>query len=253
VADQVETVALSLPADSLVVSMLAGKLLPGSDGNIVIQTPFSAYMFDLNGVLCAGYPVLLPFACTAQAQITDVDKNGNLDLVLGGENTLAVLDYTGANILTNFTGLSPIDSLNIVSGALAGDYDGDGKTEFMGAFSRNRLAIWDDNQRFLPGYPVSFAERSLNLPFIHKASDNVTYAWLPANNGKIYRAAIDSTALIGMDENWYCRYANLARTSSWEGDAPPNQYQTDELFVPGEVYVLPDYDQPGYSGSGFGI
>jgi hypothetical protein len=123
---------------------------------------------------------------------------------------------------------------------LAGDYDGDGKIEYMGAFSRNRLAVFEDNLRLKHGFPVSFYNRSRNLPFIHTASDGDTYAWLPTDNGRIFRTPLSATALDSIDPNWYCKYGNLQRTSSRELGDLENQYETTSLFVPGETYVFPN-------------
>jgi M6 family metalloprotease-like protein len=231
---------LPIPTDSTIVAISIARISPDNAGDIVIQTPFSVFLADLSGNLRNGYPVNIPFYSNSPVSITDVDQNGRFDILLSGENTVEVLDYAGANILTNFTGVPLGDTLNITSGIMAGDYDGDNKSEFMGAFSRNRLAVWNDNQRLMSGFPVSFSDRSRNLPFIHTASDSLVYAWLPTDNGKIYRARLPEASLDGIDANWYCKYANLRRTASREDISPPNQYQTTSLFVPDEVYVFPN-------------
>jgi M6 family metalloprotease-like protein len=234
------TYVLSVPTDSVVVAIAAAKITPSAQGDIVIQTPYSVYLTDLTGNIRNGFPKLLPFYCNSPVSITDIDKNGSFEMLFGGENSFAALDYSGENVLTNFTGLSSADTLNVTSGVISGDYNGDGSMEIMGAFSRNRLAVWDDNQRLMNGFPVSFSDRSRNLPLIHSASDNLVYAWLPTDNGKIYRARLPETALDGIDNNWYCKYANLQRTASREDTPPNNIYQTSSFFVPNEVFVFPN-------------
>jgi len=238
--DSVSSTAIDIPADSVVVAMSGANITPEGGGDLVIQTPFAIYLTDLAGNIRSGFPQSLPFYSNTPVTISDVDINGSFDMLIGGENTFAVFDYSGSNILTNFSGLSSPDTLNLTSGILSGDYDGDGNSEFVGAFSRNRFAAWDDNQRLMSGFPVSYSDRSRNLPFIHTASDNLIYAWLPTDNGKIYRALLPEASLDGIDANWYCKYANLRRTASREDISPPNQYQTSSLFVPDEVYVFPN-------------
>ncbi len=231
---------LSIPPDSSLVALSIAPFSPESEGEILIQTPYSIYLTDLNGQLKTGYPVTLPFLSKSQVTITDTDKNGTLDYIVSGENSFAVYDYAGKNMLTNFSGFAQTDTLGITSGMLAGDFDGDGNTEYIGAFSRNRLAVFEENLRLKSGYPVSFSDRSRNLPFMHKSSDNLTYAWLPTDNGKIFRAPLPESALNAIDPNWYCRFGNLERTSSREADELPNQYESTALFVPGETYVFPN-------------
>lgn len=238
--DSGESYLLAIPRDSIIVAMTGANITPGGGGDLVIQTPYSVYLTDVNGNIRSGYPKSLSFYCNSPVSISDVDRNGIFDILIGGENTFVVLDYSGESIISDLSSLAYADSLGITAGIIAGDYDGDGKNELMGAFSRNRLFVWDDNQRAMNGYPVSFSNRSRNLPFVHTASDGLVYAWIPSDNGKIYRAKLPETAISGIDENWFCKYANLQRTASREDTAPTNIYQTQSLFVPDEVYVYPN-------------
>ncbi len=241
-----EVHALDIPADSTIFSISIAPLLPGSQGDIIIQTPYAVYLTDLAGQAREGYPLILPFFTDSQVTFSDTDKNGTLDYLVSGENTFAVYDHSGGNMLTNFTGVGMEDSLFVTSGILSGDLDGDGRVEYIGAFSRNRLAAFEDNQRYMTGFPTSQSDRSRNLPFVHRASDGNVYAWLATDNGKIYRSALPQEALDGLDPNWYCRFANLQRTSSREAANLPNQYATISFFVPGETYVFPNPLRPIY-------
>jgi hypothetical protein len=230
---------LPVSTDSTIVAMSIAKIIPGTQGEIVLQTPYSVYLTGLTGHNTNGYPKVLPFYCNSPVTISDVDKNGNFDMLLSGENTFAALDYLGDNILTNFAGLATNDSLHVTSGVLAGDFDSDGKIEFMGAFSRNRLVMWDDDLRLMSGFPISFSDRSRNLPFIQTASDSVVYAWVPTDNGKIFRTPLPEMALNAVDEHWFAKYGNLERTASRE-DTSPIIHESSSLFVPSEVYVFPN-------------
>lgn len=240
------TYSLSIPADSAIVAMSVAPIMPSSTGDVIIQTPYSIFITDLTGQIRQGYPILLPFYSNTQVSISDTDKNGTLDFLVSGENSFAVYDFAGKNMLTNFDGFNTTDSLYITSGILSGDLDGDNKTEYIGAFSRNRLAIYEDNLRLKNGYPVSFSDRCRSMPFIHLASDSIAYAWLPTDNGKIFRSPLPETALAGIDNEWYCKNANLQRISAREATELPNDFETTEFFVPGQTYIFPNPLRPIY-------
>ncbi len=244
--DEFSSHPLPIPADSTIIAISIAPVMPSSTGDLIIQTPYSIYITDLTGQIRQDYPILLPFYSNSQVSISDTDKNGTLDILVSGENSFAVYDYAGKNMLTNFEGFNTIDSLYITSGILSGDLDNDGKTEYIGAFSRNRLAVYEDNLRFKSGYPVSFSDRSRNMPFIHKASDDNVYAWLPTDNGKIFRYPLPETALTGIDSQWCCKNANLQRTSYREAADLPNKFETTSFFVPGETYIFPNPLRPIY-------
>jgi len=235
-----ESYALPVDKDSLIVAMSIGSINPGSPGDIVFQTPYAVYLTDLSGNLHSGFPVNLPFASLTQASLSDIDKNGTLDILISGENNFSVYDYAGKSMLPVYSGFPQADNLGIMSGILAGDLDNDGKIELIGAFSRNRMAVFEQNRKFMSGFPVSYSDRSRNMPFIHKASDNKVYAWLPTDNGRIFRKELQVNDDNCLDSQWYCKYANLQRTSSREDSGLPNQFTTNDLFVPAETFLYPN-------------
>lgn len=235
-----QSYTLGIPADSIIVAISIAPILPDSEGDILIQTPYAVYLTDLAGNIRTGYPHGLPFYSNAQVTLTDIDKNGTLDYLVSGENAFTAYDYNGQSMLTSLAGFSTVDSLYICSGVLAQDLDNDGKIEYLGSFSRNRLAVFEDNLRLKNGFPVSFSARSRHLPFIHQASDTIVYVWTPTDNGKIFRTKISSSALDNIDYEWFTKYANLKRTSSRENAPAQNQYETQELFVSKQTYIFPN-------------
>ena len=110
----------------------------------------------------------------------------------------------------------------------------------IGYFKNNRLKIWENDFRDKRGYPVSFAERSRTLPFVAKASDNNWYVYCATDNGSLFRNQLEGEPKFSAAYNWISEYGNLRRTASIEATDLPNQYQTNELFVPGEVYIYPN-------------
>ncbi len=241
-----DTYNLQIAKDSVVVSLLIAKLTPGNAGDVLLQTPYCLYLTGLTGEMRNGYPRQLPFFSNVPAVISDVDRNGILDIVISGENTFSVYDFAGYPLFENFRGLSPADMTGIIGGVLPGNFDYDSKIEFIGNFSRNRLCAWDDNLRMISDFPKSNAQGSRHMPFVHKASDNQVYAWSATDNGMIFRAPLPQASLPGIDQKWYCRYANLGRTASREDTDLPNVFETTKLFVPNEVFVFPNPLSPVY-------
>jgi hypothetical protein len=180
--------------------------------------------------------------------LNDVDKNTYLDILIGGENTFVGLDYNAQVFTSDKLSLNSPDSLGIAAGVLAFDLDGDGKTEYFGNFSRNRLAIWEENFRPKSGFPVSYANRSRSLPLIGMGPDGLVYAYSATDNGRIYRSPLPNANIEDLDMQWFTEYGNLGRKAYRGLPTWDNQYESSSIFVPNEVYIYPNplksiYDQ----------
>ncbi len=234
-----EQFTLPIELDSTIVSISTVKLNHGqSSYNLLVQTLKAVYAFDMQMNLIPGYPYIHDRTCTAPLTIADFDRNNSPDIILGTANGVIVLDASGS--LVGQTELSSPIPATISSGAMVLDLDNDGRMEIIGSFSNNRLAAWDDGFRLKSGYPVSFPETSRGLPKIGKASDNLWYAWVATDMGRIYRKQLGATAPGSLDSLWITEYANLQRTSSYEPPVQSNVYATNQVFVPGEVYFYPN-------------
>jgi hypothetical protein len=210
-----EQFTLPIELDSTIVAISTVKLNPRqSSYNLLVQTLKSLYAFDQQMNLIPGYPYIHDRTCTAPLTIADLDRNSSPDIILGTANGVIVLDASGS--LVGQTELSSPIPATISSGAMVLDLDNDGRMEIIGSFSNNRLAAWDDGFRLKSGYPVSFPETSRGLPKIGKASDNLWYAWVATDMGRIYRKQLGATAPGSLDSLWITEYANLQRTSSYE-------------------------------------
>lgn len=234
---------LDVPMDSTLVGVFVAPLQPqnpSTQGEIIVQCLNSIYAFGSDNNLLPGFPYVHDMRSTAPLTIADWDANGTLDLIISSDRGLAVIDYSGARMSPVSLNLAASDSLAFNSGILAADIDHDGKNELLGAFGYNRLNCWEDNYRVKYGYPVSFGRRSRNLPLIGKASDGLVYAWLACDDGAIYRQNLPEANLNDLKAGWMSEYGNLLRQASRDDAEYPNQYQTSELFVPGELYIYPN-------------
>ncbi|HPH60155.1 MAG TPA: T9SS type A sorting domain-containing protein, partial [Candidatus Syntrophosphaera sp.] len=234
---------LDVPSDSTVVAVFVAPITPqnpSSQGEVIVQCLNSIYAFDSNNNLLPGFPYVHDLRSTAPLSIEDWDVNGTLDLLISSDRGVAVIDYAGSRMSPAALNLAASDSLAFSSGVLAADIDHDGKKELLGSFGFNRLHCWEDNFRAKPGYPVSFGRRSRNLPFIAPGSDGLIYAWLASDDGSIYRQALPEASLADLQSGWNAEYGSLLRQASRDGSEFPNQYETTELFVPGEFYIFPN-------------
>ena len=234
---------LDVPADSTVVGVFVAPLRPqnpSSRGEVIVQCLNSIYAFDTDNNALPGFPYIHDLRTTAPLSIADWDVNGTLDLIISSDRGVAVIDYSGSRMSPASLNLAASDSLAFNSGVLAADLDNDGKNELLGAFGFNRLNCWEDDFRAKKGYPVSFGTRSRNLPIIARASDGLVYAWLAADDGSIFRQPLPDADLNDLKSGWTSEYGSLLRQASRDDAEMPNQYQTSELFVPGELYIFPN-------------
>lgn len=233
---------LPISADSTIIAIFKAPVK--DDENLIVQCQNSVYCLKGANIV-DGFPFVHNLSANSDSSfiaplsIADVDGNGALDILIGGESDYAVIDYAGRLMNPENPGPQPHSDF-ISAGILAMDIDNDNKAELIGNFKNNRLKIWENDFRDKRGYPVSFAERSRTLPFVAKASDNNWYVYCATDNGSLFRNQLEGEPKFSAAYNWISEYGNLRRTASIEATDLPNQYQTNELFVPGEVYIYPN-------------
>jgi len=233
---------LPIPADSTIIAVFKAPVSEAE--NLIVQCPNSVYC--LNGSeIAEGFPyvhnlvVESDSSFIAPLSFADVDGNGTLDILIGGESDFAVIDYSG-KIMKPESQNSESPTEGISAGILAADIDNDNRVELIGNFKYNQLNVWDNDYRAKIGYPVSYAERSRTLPVISRSGDGNWYIYIATDNGSLFRNKLENQPWITPSCNWICEYGNLRRSASYAITELPNQYQTSELFVPGEVYIYPN-------------
>jgi M6 family metalloprotease-like protein len=232
-------IPLDIPADSTIVAMAKAPVTTDIEQfNLIVQTDYSLYVYNEDYQLLPGFPYVHTQACTAPFTLADMDANGTLDIFLGCEDGVLLVDYSAQNIGSKILAGESSEEGGFSAGAIAVDLDGDGRKELLGNFAYNQLRVWDDNFRIKKGFPVSFADRSRTIPLLGKGSDDNYYLWSVTDNGKVFRAMIPGEPVLTGDL-WLHEFGNLQRTASLEPKALPNSYASDKFFVPGEVYLFP--------------
>lgn len=231
---------LDIPADSTVVGMFQTSLKADEDTHFIIQCTNSMYVFNEDGEPLPGFPFIHDAICTAPLTLADFDQNGYLDIILGCENGVIMIDYSGQLMSPESLIGDSSEEGGFSSGALAVDLDGDGSPELLGCFGHNQLKVYNNDYRLQRGYPVSFATRSRNLPLLGRNAEGNGYIYTVSDNGSVYRKDLPPDATFHLDDIWHTEYANLQRTACFFPGEMPNTYNTTSLFVKDEVYIYPN-------------
>ncbi len=238
---------LPIPADSVIVAAFKVRLPIKSE--LVVQCANSVYLLDFGMRISDGFPFVHNMTAKSDSSFiaplsfADVDGNGSIDILVSGENGMAVIDYSGElmspeSLLSNV--VADTLSATISAGVYASDLDGDGKAELLGNFSNNRLSVWEHDFRMKAGYPVAFAERSRTLPFIAKGLDGGWYIYTATDKGSIFRNELDAIPQANPALGWTTEFGDLKRSAAYNSANLPNQFVTDDIFVPGQVYIYPN-------------
>lgn len=231
----------SIPSDSLLQQLIVA----GFDGDtenpeLLLQSGKKLFLFSETGLLSSGFPLTVSLPTIGKVSLADVDKNGFLDIVIGGENSVAVYSHSGQLLNTPLPTIVQPDTTGYAAGAIALDMDGDQKVEYIGNMSRNRQMVWEHSGSPKTDYPKTFSNRCLDYPFLSIGNGDTLYVYSLADSGTVFRtetvASVDQT----LYNSWYTEYSNYQRTGSWLTPLAGNIYQTDQLFVPNQVYMFPN-------------
>ncbi|MCD4796564.1 MAG: hypothetical protein K8R49_05275 [Candidatus Cloacimonetes bacterium] len=212
------------------------------DDIIILTKDKKLYVYDQTGSILNGFPVDVDLNAVSVPSIADVDGNGYLEVLIGGENAFVVVDKNGV-ISKPLNEISNPDSSLIASGVIAVDIDGDDRLEILGNISLNRFCVWknvsNNNYEISRNYPVAFGERSLNYPIICSFSDGSIEAYIPGNNGTIFRSGLPFIENIS-NFVWTTEYANLQRTASYLGSPPQSSPESNKIFNRKNTYFYPN-------------
>lgn len=205
------------PYPNIKSALLVDIDLDNSDDFIITASDSTLYVFNADGNNLSGFPQQIPLNAFSVPSISDIDNNGYPEILIGGENTFAVFNKNG-DVLKPSNELTDPDTSFIASGIIALNIDEDDEKEILGTMSRNRFCVWDNvnfnDFELNRNYNFSFGSRSLNYPLISDYSNTGIEAFIPSNNGTIYKTGITATQEDIEAENWLVEYGNLQRTAS---------------------------------------
>ncbi|MDD3050224.1 MAG: T9SS type A sorting domain-containing protein [Candidatus Cloacimonetes bacterium] len=209
-----------------------------SDLLCLVGNAGSIQLFNTAAEMYPEFPVVIPMSSISMPVLADIDQNGIIDVLLGGENEFVVLNRYGVD---KHISIESTDSLAVASGITSLDLDSDGKSEFIGNFSQNRLFIWEENYTVKNDFPVTSRYRSRFLPVFDEMEDGQVYALIATDNGSIYRFNLPDANIGDVKKMvWRTEAGNLHRTAYYGKILPENEYYTKSLFVKDEVYVYPN-------------
>lgn len=241
----VERIELAIPADSLIINTLLFDFNPKHEAlELVVQGNYGFYIFTSKDYSLLNY-VESTVESWAIPSIIDYDRNGTWDLVLGYKDGIKILAYNGELLDKNrFSVLStPNDSLIVYGGAYALDLEDEQNYSLIGAFSRNRTSAWNENGNPLTGFPVGNYNNGRSYPFLHK-EENKLFVYTTLDGATINRnffKNVDSDYVLADNlTRWYTEYNNYHRNAVEFDTEIPNSYETEKLFVAGEVYIYPN-------------
>ncbi|MDP8203995.1 MAG: T9SS type A sorting domain-containing protein, partial [Candidatus Tenebribacter mawsonii] len=231
------------PYPNILSALLVDINLDDSDDFVITASDSTLYVFDSSGNNLTGFPQEIPLNSIAIPSISDIDNNGYPEILIGGENTFAIFNKNG-DVFKPSAELTDPDTSFIASGIIAINIDDDNEKEILGTMSRNRFCIWDNvnynDFELNRNYNISFGSRSLNYPLISEYSNSGIDAFIPSNNGTIYKTGITATQEDIDAEIWLVEFANLQRTASLinPSDNPPEI--GTKVFNKDQTYFYPN-------------
>ncbi|MDP8201274.1 MAG: hypothetical protein P9M11_03965 [Candidatus Tenebribacter burtonii] len=231
------------PYPNILSALLVDIDLDDSDDFIITASDSTLYVFDSAGNNLAGFPQIIPLNSFALPSISDIDNDGFLEILIGGENTFAVFNKNG-EVFKPSNELTDPDSSFIASGIIALNIDDDDEKEILGNMSRNRFCVWDNvnynDFELSRNYNISFGSRSLNYPLISDYSNTGIEAFIPSNNGTIYKTGITAMQEDIDSEIWQVEYANLQRTASLLAPSVEPPENSNKVFNKARTYFYPN-------------
>jgi M6 family metalloprotease-like protein len=241
----IENIQLDIPADSLINNIMYFDFNPQHEAmELIVQGPYGFYTYTSKDFTRINY-LESSVKSTVTPSLVDYDKNGTWDLIIGFKDGIKILAYNGELIDKNkFTVYStPNDSLIVYGGAYALDLAGDDNYNFIGSFSRNRTAVWDQSGQELPGFPVGNYSNCRSYPFFHQEDDKL-YVYSTQDGASINRAFIQDMSpdnqLDLASKSWFTEYKNYHRNAVEFNNQLTNTFETEDIFVDGQVYIYPN-------------
>lgn len=160
------------------------------------------YAFELDGTLCAGFPVTQAGGGTNSVCLADLDADGDMEMLVNERNHpqgwVCVYDGDGS-IYPGFP-----QELDYIPGAgiSAGDITGDGIPEII-ALSYYQLHVFDINGNLLDGFPLENpgTNYSYSQPILYDLDDDglreIIWGGCTGNSGAVFAVNNDASSVTG--------------------------------------------------------
>lgn len=113
----------------------------------------------------AGFPAALIENIISSPSLADIDGDGYLEIVFGGDNKIYAYNHNGT-LVTNFP--ITIDAAHpvgkISSSVLIGDITGDGKEDLIVAAPNGNVYAYDRAAQLIPGFPLATGKPVFSTP-----------------------------------------------------------------------------------------
>ncbi len=203
---------------------------------LIISTKNKIYVSDLNGNI--SFKKEINLNTSANPTFADIDNNGTIDILIGGENKFIALDYNGNVLNTQDEEIANPDTLGIAGGVIQIN---DGNQNFvLGNFSKNRFVKWQNSSyinsfKICKNFPFTLKSLSRTLPVVSEINGNI-FAFIGTDDGDIARVDLGEGNL---QTGWISDFGDLKRSAVYHWALPENNYQTNGIFVKSQVNIYP--------------
>ena len=234
---------IEAPYPNILSALFVDIDLNESEDFIITASDSILYVFNSEGNNLTGFPQKIPLNSIAVPSISDIDNNGFPEILIGGENTFVIFNKNG-DAFKPSNELTDPDTTFIASGIIAMNIDDDNEKEILGNMSRNRFCVWDNinfnDFELSRNYNISFGSRSLNYPLISEYSSSGIDAFIPSNNGTVYKTGITAMQEDIDAESWLVEFANLQRTASLPASSEDPPENGTKVFNKDQTYFYPN-------------
>lgn len=225
--------------------------------NILITTEDSVYLFNQDGSLVTGFPVILDDEIVSVPVLSDITTNGFLDIIVSSMAGLYVINYAGEVAFTDKPDKPENDdeeqdqaeSPSLPLGSTVFDVNNNGHNEIVSAAGNSLLSGYDKSFTPLSGYPAATAKQAIHSPVLSLLNGEASLL-IGTVDGSIVRRTLPDIEICEEElaKLWNAEFVNLQRTAAYSFLMPENRLEQETLFIKDECYAFPSpltYDSGG--------
>jgi len=201
--------------DGMITSSVLSDLDADGDREVIsLSVRGDVFVRDSDGSVLPGWPQRVEsFVEQSSPLVEDLDRDGDLEIVLIQHKKVHVLDLQGHEL----PGWPQDVSDYVICAPAAGDVDGDGDLEIVAMGYDGRLSVFDAAGHMLPGWPQHLGSASATSPLlVDLDADGSALEILAAGtNGPLYALRGDGS---GVGGDWPAELAGWGSASPSVGD-----------------------------------